>query len=167
MGEKSQGVYPLRQFFGGEIFLRMALNELESSDMEWEDATEEWEDSEPEEFLRLRYSGHDFAMDHLDMELLLLLNLYVRYVNCRVMYEKLNNYFEYYKKVLSVFESLPVARIDEKCVVRNESCSICLETFIMHEKVKSMPCAHTFHANCIKEWLQRKLNCPVCREEVR
>lgn len=42
-------------------------------------------------------------------------------------------------------------------------CSICLE----QNEIKSvtMPlCGHIFHEKCIKDWLEIKNNCPICRQ---
>lgn len=47
----------------------------------------------------------------------------------------------------------------------NDSCSICLEKMILNEEkdIVSMDCEHTFHKECIIEWLKIKHMCPVCR----
>ena len=45
----------------------------------------------------------------------------------------------------------------------NKKCMICLEDFKSKEKVSALPCIHFFHPNCIKEWVERKNECPVCK----
>ncbi|KAB2635730.1 hypothetical protein D8674_026264 [Pyrus ussuriensis x Pyrus communis] len=47
-------------------------------------------------------------------------------------------------------------------------CPICLEEFVVGLKdVRSMPCTHVFHENCIWRWFERShLNCPICRFEI-
>lgn len=48
-----------------------------------------------------------------------------------------------------------------------DACSICHDDFIKgYELTRMLPCGHLFHAYCIREWLQRKDSCPVCREFV-
>ncbi|CAD5327433.1 unnamed protein product [Arabidopsis thaliana] len=43
-------------------------------------------------------------------------------------------------------------------------CAICLCEFEDEESLRWMPpCSHTFHANCIDEWLSSRSTCPVCR----
>jgi len=44
-------------------------------------------------------------------------------------------------------------------------CTICLEQFQVDEIVSwSAVCSHVFHHRCIKEWLYRHTNCPICRQ---
>lgn len=42
-------------------------------------------------------------------------------------------------------------------------CSVCLDSVVAGSTVKTLPCAHTFHATCIDPWLQRRASCPCCR----
>jgi len=46
------------------------------------------------------------------------------------------------------------------------SCNICLSEFDEGEKIRTLPCFHSFHTNCIDNWLNRKAECPVCRSSV-
>ena len=46
------------------------------------------------------------------------------------------------------------------------TCSICLADFQSGEEVKSLPCRHVFHGECIDHWLREKNACPVCRTEL-
>jgi hypothetical protein len=52
--------------------------------------------------------------------------------------------------------------------VNNPDCSICLGTFEMGEMLISLPCdqKHSFHAVCIRQWLQRQNSCPLCQKLV-
>lgn len=44
-----------------------------------------------------------------------------------------------------------------------KSCVICMENYENEDEIASLCyCAHEFHANCIKVWLQRKNSCPIC-----
>lgn len=42
-------------------------------------------------------------------------------------------------------------------------CPICMEDFILDEKVKELKCHHFFHNACIVEWLKLHSSCPTCR----
>lgn len=52
--------------------------------------------------------------------------------------------------------------------VTTEDCSICLCCFDLGEMLISLPCdkKHSFHANCIRQWLQRQNSCPLCQRMV-
>ncbi|KAG6533811.1 BRCA1-associated protein homolog 2-like [Zingiber officinale] len=43
------------------------------------------------------------------------------------------------------------------------SCSICLDDFEVMTQALAMPCGHSFHEVCLKEWLRRRNSCPLCR----
>ena len=46
-------------------------------------------------------------------------------------------------------------------------CSICLADFTGGEKVKVLPvCGHTFHGDCLEQWLVRQFRCPNCNKEI-
>lgn len=43
-----------------------------------------------------------------------------------------------------------------------QECSICMEEFDEGDDMRSLPCCHIFHQECIDDWLTRKTLCPVC-----
>ncbi|XP_051144094.1 RING-H2 finger protein ATL22-like [Andrographis paniculata] len=44
------------------------------------------------------------------------------------------------------------------------ACSICLEGYCPEEQLRSIAkCQHSFHAQCIEQWLSKSTTCPVCR----
>ena len=47
------------------------------------------------------------------------------------------------------------------------ACMICLEEFKKRDKILTLPCDwHYFHAKCIRPWLVKNQQCPVCRKVV-
>lgn len=45
------------------------------------------------------------------------------------------------------------------------TCAICKEDVSLGTIVKSLPCQHWYHGECIKQWLERgRENCPPCRD---
>lgn len=49
-------------------------------------------------------------------------------------------------------------------VTDGRQCSICFEA--MAENCMKLPCEHTFHEDCITQWLHRHSTCPMCRSPV-
>ena len=48
-----------------------------------------------------------------------------------------------------------------------ESCPICLDVMKIDDNEKelgSMECEHTFHKDCIIEWVKIQSICPICRK---
>jgi len=45
-----------------------------------------------------------------------------------------------------------------------EECVICKCEWKTKEVIKTLPCSHDFHANCIDQWLQISSQCPVCKQ---
>ncbi|XP_054711417.1 E3 ubiquitin-protein ligase RLIM-like [Uloborus diversus] len=54
-----------------------------------------------------------------------------------------------------------ISKVGEK-IEDGNFCTICLNTG-GDSKAKELYCKHSFHENCINEWLKRSYNCPVCR----
>jgi len=53
-------------------------------------------------------------------------------------------------------------------VFKYKSCSICLCDFTQSEKVKVVPrCGHTFHEDCLENWLVKRFRCPNCNLDIR
>ncbi|KAL5205097.1 hypothetical protein ABZP36_009968 [Zizania latifolia] len=46
---------------------------------------------------------------------------------------------------------------------RQAECAVCLEDFEADDKLKMMPCSHSFHDRCISDWLRVSRTCPLCR----
>lgn len=45
-------------------------------------------------------------------------------------------------------------------------CSICTDLFESDNTISALPCGHTFHENCINQWLKNANTCPSCRVPV-
>lgn len=43
-------------------------------------------------------------------------------------------------------------------------CAICLENYQAGERVRTVPCLHSFHSNCIDQWLKERALCPICKQ---
>lgn len=49
---------------------------------------------------------------------------------------------------------------------KQKSCCICMEDFKDAEDVRTLPCLHIFHTNCIDSWLVRSRTCPICKLDI-
>lgn len=43
------------------------------------------------------------------------------------------------------------------------TCTVCLDIVNRGEIVRSLPCLHQFHADCIDPWLREQGTCPICK----
>ena len=48
----------------------------------------------------------------------------------------------------------------------DEPCSICLEEFVVPNRIIVLPCEHKFHSDCIKSWISQDSSCPICRQRI-
>ena len=64
---------------------------------------------------------------------------------------------------MSVLLQLPVWPCDGSVA---NGCAICLQQLREGELVRTLPCLHMFHNECIKPWLYRHATCPDCRSNV-
>ncbi|KMZ72577.1 RING finger family protein [Zostera marina] len=63
-----------------------------------------------------------------------------------------------------VREMLPVVVFNESFLIRETQCSVCLGDYKSDDRLKRIPpCGHTFHVECIDNWLTTNITCPLCR----
>jgi len=48
----------------------------------------------------------------------------------------------------------------------DQRCSICLSDYETGDVVKTLPCFHMFHQNCIDAWLRTNDTCPICKYQI-
>ncbi|CAD8066135.1 unnamed protein product [Paramecium sonneborni] len=67
---------------------------------------------------------------------------------------------------------LPVRQISMEFINQHQNddnlikCMICLEDYQENQIVRTMPCWHYFHQDCIDKWLHKSTQCPICKTEV-
>ncbi|CDH51653.1 predicted protein [Lichtheimia corymbifera JMRC:FSU:9682] len=55
----------------------------------------------------------------------------------------------------------------EKAAKEQNGCVICLEPFKFGDAIRSLPCLHEYHKDCIDPWLTKKsASCPLCLQVV-
>ena len=45
------------------------------------------------------------------------------------------------------------------------ACTICFSSLQVGDRVGKLPCDHTFHVDCLREWLPRRNVCPLCQND--
>lgn len=48
-----------------------------------------------------------------------------------------------------------------------ETCSICQDEYKKKNTILILPCNHAFHLKCLKPWLKKNANCPICRDNIK
>lgn len=43
------------------------------------------------------------------------------------------------------------------------NCAVCIEEWKSGDTLRTLPCFHIFHMDCIDEWIRRQGSCPICR----
>jgi len=61
-------------------------------------------------------------------------------------------------------DQLPTRELQEN--ITGEVCSICLSDYEKGNILKTLPCKHNFHAECIDKWLGSNNKCPMCKRYV-
>uniref|UniRef100_A0ACD5Y7P9 Uncharacterized protein n=1 Tax=Avena sativa TaxID=4498 RepID=A0ACD5Y7P9_AVESA len=49
---------------------------------------------------------------------------------------------------------------------RERACTVCLQDFEGGDKLRRLPCFHSFHERCIFDWLRVSRACPLCRHRL-
>ncbi|GLD94972.1 hypothetical protein PINS_up003597 [Pythium insidiosum] len=65
-----------------------------------------------------------------------------------------------------VVEQLPKHKVTQSEVDANAECPVCKDPFVVDDDAQELPCAHSFHPDCILPWLAQHNSCPVCRHEL-
>ena len=43
-------------------------------------------------------------------------------------------------------------------------CCICFDVFVVDAQMQMLPCGHSQHMKCLKQWFKISSTCPMCRE---
>jgi len=65
---------------------------------------------------------------------------------------------------MGLIQHLPTGSYDGS--KKNRECVICMIEFCIGDRVRYLPCVHTYHTECIDDWLMRSFTCPSCMEPV-
>lgn len=65
---------------------------------------------------------------------------------------------------IGLIQHLPTGTFDG--CKKNRECVICMIEFNVGDAIRYLPCMHTYHTQCIDDWLMRSFTCPSCMEPV-
>lgn len=74
------------------------------------------------------------------------------------MFKKISRFFKKLKRSSSVETTCSVCKGTDFNAIE---CSICLDH--IHKNKKTLICSHSFHKQCIDNWLNVNSVCPICR----
>lgn len=110
-----------------------------------------------------RLNSHDqfrdwrLDVDNMSYEQLLELGERIGYVNTGLKEDEMG--LSIRKVKLSSSNDAPKHQMDKKC-------SVCQEEYESEDELGRLKCEHSYHFQCIKQWLVHKNFCPVCKQEV-
>ena len=58
-----------------------------------------------------------------------------------------------------------IASRDEEST-EEATCLICIMEFEEGEELRALPCLHTYHCECIDDWLKQHRSCPICMQRI-
>eukprot|EP00741_Cyanophora_paradoxa_P025334 tig00000367_g24453.t1 len=61
-----------------------------------------------------------------------------------------------------ILRTLPTRMFVEGSMKEDASCAICLGDYAAGEKIRTLPCLHVYHQECVDMWLLKKGLCPSC-----
>jgi len=84
--------------------------------------------------------------------------------NMHLTFEELSMLEPIYVGTNKYANNLPVCKHDGTPLPGDQTnCPVCLCEFEKGEKLKSLPCVHFYHKECIDRWLMVGHACPVCK----
>merc|ERR1719394_452264 len=67
----------------------------------------------------------------------------------------------------SSLKKIPTKKFVAGDEIHYETCCICLDDYVVGDKLRILPCDHAYHMKCIDPWLlKNKRVCPQCRKKV-
>lgn len=71
-----------------------------------------------------------------------------------------------YRQIAANMENRFPDASEEDLERSDHMCIVCREEMSSSMRAKRLPCNHVFHLDCLKSWLERQQNCPICRSAI-
>lgn len=70
--------------------------------------------------------------------------------------------------IVSTYPGISTEEEEATCNIKAEDtkCSICQEEYVIGDQVGKIGCEHGYHMGCLRQWLQLKNWCPICKASV-
>ncbi|KAI3427160.1 hypothetical protein D9Q98_007097 [Chlorella vulgaris] len=78
---------------------------------------------------------------------------------------RVRDFLRYRRITANMDQSFPDAT-EEDLQRGDHTCIICREEMSTAGRNKKLGCSHVFHLHCLRSWLERQQNCPICRRSV-
>ncbi|XP_065151308.2 RING finger protein 150a [Paramisgurnus dabryanus] len=70
------------------------------------------------------------------------------------------------KKAISKLQVRTIRKGDKETESDFDNCAVCIEDYKPNDVVRTLPCRHVFHKNCVDPWLQDHRTCPMCKMNI-
>ncbi|RDX92058.1 E3 ubiquitin-protein ligase RHA2A, partial [Mucuna pruriens] len=110
------------------------------------------------EFLYQLYAKTIVLFTYMLIELILIIQYLIKSRTRPISPSQYLNFIE---------EKNPTIRCTTRLKTEHIDCRVCLSEFEEGDKVRNLSCRHTFHKDCLDQWLQQYCaTCPLCRNKV-
>lgn len=126
-------------------------------------------------YLNVKYVTHSgLKSQHLSkvfsvISFFLLISLLTTWI--LIYYFKRNHFHSNFFKICKNFirQKLAICRLETHIATDkniHETCSICLDNFVIGQPIRITNCKHIFHKKCIDPWLLNNGSCPLCKHAI-
>ncbi|XP_051559490.1 RING finger protein 150a [Myxocyprinus asiaticus] len=70
------------------------------------------------------------------------------------------------KKAISKLQIRTIRKGDKETESDFDNCAVCIEDYKPNDVVRTLPCRHVFHKNCVDPWLLEHRTCPMCKMNI-
>ena len=136
---------------------------------------------EKEDYNNIHYNNinHNNINDEIKQKIILEIvnNIYLLILNTNIAtislldyLQKNNNSLQISSNLEQILSELIDISFQKGDIYKDsEKCAVCLVNFLENEKIKMTMCFHLFHFQCIKKWIETKIespDCPICRRRL-
>ena len=108
------------------------------------------------------YQDDDLYRDFPNISLILILVIFIIMLICIGIYVH-NKYSRNIDDEETISIHLPEEPFSSGKNYQPEICIICLEEFNIGKTITTLECEHSYHLECINDWLSNKTTCPCCK----